>query len=386
MKRVFLIVLDSVGIGPLPDHREFDPEPGNTLGHIAEAMGGIFLPQLGKMGLGNILPLRGVPPVENPLAAYGRGMTKSPGKDTTTGHWEMMGIVQDVPFPTYPQGFPGDLVRRLETAFQRKIIGNKAASGVKIIEELGEEHMRTGSPIVYTSADSVLQIAAHEEVIPLEALYELCTKAREICAPPHHVGRVIARPFNGLPGHFVRTAYRRDFSLLPPEANYLNYLREAKVPTVGVGKIGDIFARQGLDIIQADKGNQACTDRLCGFIREGGPGFYFINLVDFDMLYGHRNDPLGYGAALETFDAALSGIFSLFREDDLLIITADHGNDPTTSSSDHNREYVPILAYRKMSNGKNLGTRASLADIGATCYEALTGARRSPGDSFYNAW
>lgn len=385
MQRVFLIVLDSAGAGPLPDYKKFDDEPGNTLFHIAQAVGGLSLPHMEKLGLGNILPLQGVAATKIPLASYGLGMTKSPGKDTTTGHWEMMGIVEENPFPTFPDGFPADLVSQLEAAFQRKIIGNKAASGVKIIEELGEEHMRTGFPIVYTSADSVLQIAAHEDIIPLDMLYDFCAKARALCRPPYHVGRVIARPFTGRPGQFTRTAFRKDFSLLPPEDNYLTYLREAGIRTTGVGKIGDIFSGQGLDVTFADHGNEECCRRLTGLVQTGEKGFYFINLVDFDMLYGHRNDPKGYGAALETFDTYLGSILPYLSDADLLIITADHGNDPTTVSSDHNREYVPVLAYQKMSKGKNLGTRASLADIGATCYEALTGAKRGAGLSFYNA-
>ncbi len=386
MKRVFLIVLDSLGIGPLPDWQAFDREPGNTLLHIAEALGGLSLPTLAKLGLGNILPLPGIPPAASPRAAFGRAMTKSHGKDTTTGHWEMMGIVMSEPFPTYPGGFPEFLIKRLEAAFQRPIIGNKAASGVRIIEELGEEQMRTGAAIVYTSADSVLQIAAHEDVIPLETLYDLCAKAREIMVSPHHVGRVIARPFTGTPGRFVRTAYRRDFSLLPPADNDLTHLREAGIATVGVGKIGDIFGGQGFDLSYADKGNVRCLERLESLLREGGPGFYFVNLVDFDMLFGHRNDPVGYGGALAAFDTRLEGLLPLVGDGDLLLITADHGNDPTNASTDHNREYVPVLAFRKMSKGKNLGTRASLADIGATVCEALTGTGRGPGKSFYHAW
>ena len=376
-KRVFLIVLDSIGIGSLPDWQDFDDTESNTLGHIAQAVGGLSLPHMESLGLGNIIPIQGVSPVSDPRGSWGRGMLSTCGKDTTAGHWEMMGIVLERGFPTYPQGFPEDLIRDLEDAFGIGILGTKPASGTVIIEELGEEHLRTKKPIVYTSADSVVQIACHEAVYCNEELYELCRKARKVCQGRHGVGRVIARPFRGTPGHFERTAYRKDFSLTPLP-NLLDEMQKAQIVTVGVGKISDIFAAQFLDVSYPLKGNPLCIGKTEELLADrGNDGFFFVNLVDFDMLYGHRNDPQGDAKALEEFDRCLPDLLNHMKDSDLLIITADHGNDPTTSSTDHNREYVPILSYSPSLKGRGLGDRLTLGDIGATAYQWLTG-KKSP--------
>lgn len=380
-KRVFMIVLDSVGVGALPDWRDYDTEPGNTLGHIADAVGGLHMPNCEKLGLGNILPLAGVAPVEQPLAAYGRAPLTTCGKDTTAGHWEMMGIVLEQRFPVFPEGFPKEFVAELEKAFGCGILCNLPYSGTAVIEEYGEEHIATKKPIVYTSADSVLQIACHEEVYPIEALYDLCKKARELAKGPYGVGRVIARPFIGEPHAFERTKNRKDFSILPPRPNYLVALEEAEIKTFGVGKIGDIFAMEGIGTTLPVKGNPLCLKETLRLMDSEEEGFFFVNLVDFDMLYGHRNDAAGYAKALEDFDLSLNEILPLLREDDLLIITADHGNDPTTESSDHNREYVPVLMVG--GETKDLGTMKTMADLGATVYHALTGksAEDIPGEN-----
>ena len=379
-KRVFLIVLDSVGIGPMPDWRDYDPEPGDTLVNTAKAMGGLALPHCGGLGLGNIREIEGVPPTDSPAGAYGKAPLTTCGKDTTAGHWEMMGIVLKERFPVFPQGFPDVFVKKLEAAFGCEILCNKPYSGTAVIEDYGEEHLKTKKPIVYTSADSVLQIACHEDVYSHEELYDFCEKARKLCTGPYGVGRVIARPFKGEPHHFERTKYRKDFSLLPPRPNYLTAMAERSVPTWGVGKIGDIFAMEGIEHTVPVKGNPLCLSETLRLMDEEEKGFFFVNLVDFDMLYGHRNDALGYGKALEAFDHALGEILLRLKEDDLLMIAADHGNDPTSSSTDHNREYVPIL----MVGGgvKNLGTRKTMADIGATAFTALTDETMSglPGE------
>ncbi|MBR5329676.1 MAG: phosphopentomutase [Firmicutes bacterium] len=379
-KRVFMIVLDSVGVGALPDWRDYDTEPGNTLGNTAEAVGGLAMPHCQKLGLGNILPLKGVAPAENPLAAYGKAPLTTCGKDTTAGHWEMMGIVLEQSFPVFPEGFPAAFVAELEAAFGHGILCNLPYSGTAAIEDFGEEHMATKKPIVYTSADSVLQIACHEDVYPIEELYDLCKKARELAKGPYGVGRVIARPFVGEPHRFERTKNRKDFSILPPRPNYLTALEEAGIKTFGVGKIGDIFAMEGIGTSLPVKGNPLCLEETLRLLDTEEEGFFFVNLVDFDMLYGHRNDAAGYAKALADFDAALGQILPKLKEDDLLIITADHGNDPTTPSSDHNREYVPVLILG--DEAKNFGTMATMADIGATVYHGLTGKTLSdiPGE------
>lgn len=380
-KRVFMIVLDSVGVGALPDWRDYDTEPGNTLGHIAEAVGGLSMPHCQRLGLGNILPLKGVAPTAAPEGAFGRGPLTTCGKDTTAGHWELMGIVLREKFPVFPQGFPGPFIKELENAFDSEILCNRPYSGTAVIEDYGEEHMATGKPIVYTSADSVLQIACHEEVYPVEALYSLCRKARVLAKGDYGVGRVIARPFVGKPHRFERTKNRRDFSILPPRPNYLTAMAERGVKTFGVGKIGDIFAMEGIGESRPVKGNPLCLEETRRLMETEETGFFFVNLVDFDMLYGHRNDAKGYARALEAFDAALGELLPRLREEDLLIITADHGNDPTTSSTDHNREYVPILIVGGEKG--DLGTRTTMADLGATAFYALTGDRvkELPGES-----
>lgn len=381
-KRVFVIVLDSVGIGAMPDWKDYDEECGNTLGHIAEAVGGLNVPHLEKMGLGNIAALKGVAPAKNPMASWGKASLSTHGKDTTAGHWEMMGIYLDKPFPTFPKGFPAELVTALEGAFQKKILGKEPASGTAIIEELGEEHLKTGCPIVYTSGDSVVQIACHEDVYNTEALYELCEKARVVCRGKYGVGRVIARPFRGEKGHFERTQYRKDYSLVPPKPNTLSLLRENGIPVVGVGKISDIFSGQDIDISYGVKGNTLCMEKTLSLMEEDNHGFFFINLVDFDMLYGHRNDAHGYASAIEDFDVMLPLILQRLQKDDLLIITADHGNDPTTKSTDHNREYVPILSYASDTEGKDIGIRATMSDIGATVLTALCDKKQQRGESW----
>jgi phosphopentomutase len=368
-RRVVLIVLDSVGIGEMPDAAEFGDEGRDTLGHVT-ASRPLKLPTLVKLGLANIRPLKHLTPAAKPAGAYGKAALASPGKDTTTGHWEMAGLYLEHPFPTYPSGFPRDLIAEYEMRIARKTLGNKPASGTEIIKELGEEHLRTGAPIVYTSADSVFQVAAHEEVISIEELYRICQIARELLQPPHQVGRVIARPFVGKPGNFTRTERRRDFAIEPPRATLLDLLRERNVFTYGVGKIHDIYCGRGLAAYVKTKNNADGIAKTLAALAEQPEGLIFTNLVDFDMLYGHRNNVEGYAGALEEADAGLAQMVETLGPDDLFIVTADHGCDPGTPSTDHSREYVPVLAYSpRLSGGVNLGTRASLADTGATIAE-----------------
>ncbi|AQS58540.1 phosphopentomutase [Desulforamulus ferrireducens] len=367
IKRVTLIILDSVGIGELPDAAQYGDAGSNTLANVAKAVGGLNLPHLGSLGLGNIHPLTGVPAVALPQGAYGKMAEKSPGKDTTTGHWEMAGIILDKPFRTYPEGFPADLIEEFEQRIGRRCLGNVVASGTQIIEELGAQHMATGYPIVYTSADSVFQVAAHEEVISLEELYRICQIARELLDGEHKVGRVIARPFVGQPGAFQRTANRHDYAVPPPEPNILTELQRAGVKTMGVGKIFDIFAGVGISESKKTKDNMDGVDKTLEFMRNSQQGLIFANLVEYDSHYGHRNDPVGYAKALEAFDRRLPEIMAALGPDEVLIITADHGCDPTTVSTDHSREYVPLLVYgQPVKQGVNLGVRASFSDIAAT--------------------
>jgi phosphopentomutase len=380
-RRVIWIVLDSVGIGAMPDAAEYGDEGSDTLGNLSRARP-LRLPNLARLGLGNIHPIENVEPAARPEGAYGKAALRSPGKDTATGHWEMAGILLETGFPTYPNGFPPEIIRRFENAVGRKILGNYAASGTEIIKELGEEHLRTGSPIVYTSADSVFQIAAHEEVIPLEELYRMCRAAREILEGPHRVGRVIARPFVGSPGNFRRTANRHDYAIEPPPGMLLDRLTERGIFTYGVGKIRDIFCGRGLSDFVLMDGNADGMNKTLAAMEQHPAGLIFTNLVDFDMLYGHRNDIEGYARALEEFDAQLRTLLDRMRADDLLLLTADHGCDPTTPSTDHSREYVPVLAYSPAARpGVNLGTRSTLADIGQTVAENF-GFRLACGDSF----
>jgi phosphopentomutase len=366
-RRVIWIVLDSVGIGEMPDAAQYGDPPGSdTLGNIARRRG-LKLPNLAAIGLGNIKPLPGIPPAASPSGAYGRCALASPGKDTTTGHWEMVGIHLDKPFPLYPNGFPPEIMDPFERRIGRGALGNKAASGTEIIKELGVEHMRTGSPIVYTSADSVFQVAAHEEVIPLWELYKICETAREILRGPYEVGRVIARPFLGTPGNFTRTPNRHDYAVPPPPGMLLDRLDERGVVVHGVGKIFDIFLGRGIRDSAKTKNNVDGMAKTLEAMQSADAGLIFVNLVDFDQQYGHRNNVEGYGAALEEFDAWLPRFEAALCPGDLAILTADHGCDPTTPSTDHSREYVPLLAFGPGTRkGVDLGLRASLSDIGQT--------------------
>jgi len=380
-RRVMLIVLDGVGIGALPDAHLFGDEGSNTLGNVARQVG-LNLPHLQRLGLGNIAPLEGIDPVAAPLAAYGKMAERSPGKDTTTGHWEMAGIILDKPFPVYPNGFPPEVIEEFEKRTGRQVLGNKPASGTVIIEELGAEHMATGKPIVYTSADSVFQIAAHEEVIPLEDLYRMCRVAREILQGEHAVGRVIARPFIGRPGSFQRTANRHDFSLAPPSPTMLELVEAKGLEVVGVGKISDIYAGRGITRSLPTKSNMEGVDRTLKAWESLSAGLVFTNLVDYDMKFGHRNNAEGFAAALEEFDRRLPELMGVLEEDDLLIITADHGNDPTTPSTDHSREYVPLLIYGpQVKGGVYLGVRPTFADVGATVVDYLGAGGLPQGES-----
>jgi phosphopentomutase len=356
-----------VGIGAMPDAAAFlDPPGADTLGNIAR-LRGLALPNLARLGLGNIKPLAGIAPAACPQGAYGRCTLASPGKDTTTGHWEMAGIHLDRPFPLYPHGFPREVIDEFEGRTGRRTLGNRAASGTEIIQELGAQHLRTGSPIVYTSADSVFQVAAHEEVIPLWEQYKICETAREILRGPHEVGRVIARPFVGKPGAFTRTTNRHDYAVPPPRGMLLDKLEERGVLVEAVGKIFDIFLGRGIRGYERTRSNAEGMAKTLEALAAVDSGLIFVNLVDFDQLYGHRNDVEGYGAALERFDAWLPDFERALRPDDLAIFTADHGCDPTVPGTDHTREYVPLLAFGpNMRHGAALGLRASLSDIGQT--------------------
>jgi phosphopentomutase len=378
--RVLLIVLDSAGIGEMPDADAYGDSGADTLGH---ALGSreVSIPNLQKLGLANITRLP-VDSVENPRGAFGKAATASRGKDTTTGHWEMSGIITANPFPTYPNGFPSRVLEPFERAIGRKVIGNKAASGTEIIKELGEEHVRTGRPIVYTSADSVFQIAAHEEIVPLEELYRWSEIARKQLTGEDEVGRVIARPFIGEPGNFRRTEARQDFAIDPPEDTLLDRVKSAGLAVAAVGKIGSIFCHRGTTEELKAGNNNASVDQTLNALGKTGRGLIFTNLVDFDMLYGHRNDVEGYARALEEFDARLPEIQNAMRDDDLMIISADHGCDPGDVSTDHTREYVPVLAWgRRVRSGVNLGIRSSLSDIGQTVAENF-GLSLQAGRSF----
>jgi len=365
--RIIWIVLDSVGIGAMPDAAAFgDPPHADTLGNIAR-LRGLSLPNLESLGLGNIKPLTGIAPAENPEGSFGRCTLASPGKDTTTGHWEMVGIHLDRPFPLYPHGFPPEIMQEFERRIGRGSLGNKAASGTEIIQELGGEHMRTGSPIVYTSADSVFQVAAHEEVIPLWELYKICETARDILRGPAEVGRVIARPFAGTPGHFARTANRHDYAVPPPGGMLLDRLAGRGVQVASVGKIFDVFLGRGIGESAKTRNNCDGMAKTLEAMESCKSGLIFVHLVDFDQLYGHRNDVAGYGAALEEFDRWLPPFRAALLPGDLAIFTADHGCDPTVPGTDHTREHVPLLALGpRVKKGVDLGLRASLSDIGQT--------------------
>jgi phosphopentomutase len=367
-KRIFLIVMDSVGIGEAPDAEKFGDKGSDTLGHIAERMNGLKMPNMAKLGLSHIREIAGIEKVSKPMAFYTKLREASNGKDTMTGHWEIMGLNIQTPFRVFPDGFPSELISELESRSGRKIIGNKPASGTEILDELGEEHMKTGALIVYTSADSVLQIAAHEEIIPIEEQYEICKMARELTLDEKYmVGRVIARPFIGEPGNFKRTANRHDYALKPFDRTVMSELKDSGYDVIAIGKISDIYDGEGVTKSLRTISNMDGMDKLVETLGMEFTGLSFLNLVDFDALYGHRRDPIGYGKALEEYDARLPEVFEKLQEDDLLIITADHGNDPVHPGTDHTREYVPLLVYsKKMSEGKELPIGETFADIGAT--------------------
>jgi len=384
-ERVIWIVLDSVGIGELPDAADYGDVGRTTLGHIAESRP-LKVPNLMRLGLANIAPLAHLPPEASPIGAYGKGATHSPGKDTTTGHWEMAGVWLDQAFPTYPHGFPQDLIAEFEKQIGRGTLGNKPASGTEIIKELGEEHVRTGKPIVYTSGDSVFQIAAHEDVIPISELYRMCEIARKLLDGPNRVGRVIARPFAGTSGHFARTTRRHDYAVDPPKPMLLDVLAKRGVPVFGIGKIHDIYNGRGVEKYVTTTGNADGMAKLTAALNEKRRGLIFCNLVDFDMLYGHRKDVEGFAESLEEFDRVLGPFMRLLNASDLLMITADHGCDPDPRwpTTDHSREYVPILAYSPGSGaGVNLGVRQTLADMGQTVAQNF-GGEIPHGKSFQN--
>lgn len=363
-KRVILIVLDSVGCGNAPDAAQYGDAGANTLRHIAEKCSP-SLPNLERLGLGNI-PDTGFTPCPHPTGLYGRCIERSAGKDTTTGHWEIAGLPLHTPFPTYPHGFPPEVIDAFCKATGRGVLGNYPASGTAIIDELGVEHIQTGKLIVYTSADSVFQIAAHEEIVPPQELWHICQQARDLLQGEHGVGRVIARPFIGKPGAFVRTGNRRDFSLTPPSDTLLDVMQRSGLDVWGVGKIEDIFAHRGLTQSDHAAGNPACIQSLLAMMRKPMSGLIFVNLVDYDSLYGHRRDVEGYARALEAFDAALPEIVGLMGEDDVLMLTADHGCDPTYMGTDHTREMVPLLCYKRGVTSQALGTRDTYGDIAST--------------------
>ena len=383
--RIVLVVLDGAGIGAMPDAPEWGDAGSDTFGHILESRL-VRLPNLQRYGLGNVRPLENVPPLDRPDGSYGRCALRSNGKDTTTGHWEMAGIILDQAFPTYPNGFPRPVI----DSFIAKtgvpgILGNVPASGTDIIKQLGEEHVKTSKPIVYTSGDSVFQIAAHEEVIPLDRLYEICEIARRLLDGEHRVGRVIARPFLGEIGSFYRTENRHDYAVPPPRENLLPALKDENLDVVCIGKIASIYDSMGVTEDLTAKNNQQSIDQTIHALKQNTRGLIFSNLVDFDMLYGHRRDTEGFALALEHFDSSVPEIESALRDDDLMIITSDHGNDPSFPGSDHTREYAPLLVYGKSARpGVDLGTRASLADIGQTIAENF-GLRLTAGESFLRA-
>jgi len=383
-KRIHVIVMDSVGIGEAPDANVFGDVGSHTIGHIAEKMNGLHMPQMQQLGLGNIDNIQGINQVATPTAYFGKMQEASVGKDTMTGHWEIMGLNIDTPFKVYPNGFPEELISQLEERTGRKVIGNKPASGTEILDELGEEHMKTGAIIVYTSADPVLQIAAHEEIIPLEELYRICEIARELTLSEEFlVGRIIARPFIGEPGKFVRTSNRHDYALKPFGRTTMNELSDAGLEVIAIGKINDIYNGEGITSTERTKDNMDGMDKFIATLDKDFNGISFLNLVDFDALFGHRRDPIGYGKALEEFDVRLNEVLPKLTDEDLLIITADHGNDPTMPGTDHTREYVPLIVYSpKFTEIKELPVRNTFADIGATISENFGVAKTQFGESF----
>ncbi|GAA0091658.1 phosphopentomutase [Paraclostridium bifermentans] len=385
MSRVIWMIIDSVGIGALPDSEKFGDVNVNTLGNIVKNYKDIKLPNMLKLGLGNIDGIDSLEGVESPIGAFGRASEVSKGKDTTTGHWEMTGVLVETPFKTYENGFPKEIIDEFERKTNRKVIGNKPASGTAILDELGEQQMKTGEVIVYTSADSVFQIAAHEEIIPLDELYKMCEIAREIMMGENAVARIIARPFVGQPGAFERTSNRRDYSLSPFEDTVLDNIKNSNLDVIGVGKIEDIFNKQGITEAIHTKDNMDGVDQTINYMKKENNGLIFTNLVDFDSKYGHRRDVKGYKEALEEFDARIPEILENMEDDDILIINSDHGNDPTYKGTDHTREYIPMLICGKnVKSGLNLGTRSSFADIGATVADLLNVKIPKHGNSFKN--
>jgi phosphopentomutase len=383
LRRAIVVVLDGVGAGANPDAQVYGDEGASSLEHCAQAIGGLELPHLGSLGLGNITPIAGTPPRADTAGAYGKMRAIAAGKDSVAGHWEMMGVVLEKPLPTYPHGFPPDIVQAFEQAIGRRVLGNKAASGTEIIKELGAEHVRTGSPILYTSADSVFQVAAHQDIIPLAELYHMCQLARDMLTGEHAVGRVIARPFIGSPGTFQRTEHRRDFALAPLGTTLLDLLKAAGKEVVGIGKIEDLFAGRGLtqrDHTETNRDGMAATLR---WLERDFEGLLFVNLVEFDMLWGHRRDSEGYAQALRDVDAWVPQIQRLMRPTDALFFTADHGVDPTYRGTDHTREYVPLLAYgQSVRPGVNLEIRSTFADLGQTLAQTFAVGTLKAGTSF----
>jgi phosphopentomutase len=384
MNNFIIIILDGVGIGEMPDSHLYNDEGSNTLANTAREVGGLNLPNLQSLGLGNISRIKGIDEVENPKASFGKMNELSRGKDSTTGHWEIGGLYVDLDFSYFPNGFPEKIMNKfLKLTGCKGFLGNKAASGTEIIQELGNEHVKTGFPIVYTSADSVFQIAAHEEIIPLEKLYEICKITRdEVLIPPIVIGRVIARPFLGNSGDYSRTANRKDFSLNPPSDTILDVLSKNSIDTVGIGKINDLFNYCGIKIIEKTKSNSEGFNKIVEYASKTKNSLIFANLVDFDVQYGHRNDPFGFAKALKDFDDLLPQLINILDESDALVITADHGNDPTTPSTDHSREYIPLIYFRKNKAGKNLGTRKTFSDIGKTAAEFFHVSNSLNGKSF----
>ncbi len=387
MRRVFVIILDGLGVGELPDANIYGDAGSDTLGNLASAVNGLHLPNLESLGLGCVDHAKGLDCPHLSLGSFGKMAERSPGKDSTTGHWELGGLVLDHPFPTYPNGFPDEVIHAFSTRTGLDILGNYPASGTEIIKVLGDEHVRTGRPIIYTSADSVFQIAAHEEIIPLKKLYHICEISREILQGKHAVARVIARPFSGNKNAgFERTKNRKDFSLPPHGPTILDLVQSAGIPTVAIGKIDDLYAHRGIEISIPTKDNNQGMTSLTNAQEKYHTGLIMANLVDFDMLWGHRNDPEGYYGGLKVFDQWLGGFLPGLKDDDVLFITADHGNDPTTVSTDHSREYVPILIYgHQIKKGINLGIRKSFADLHATIAEYLNVKPNSTGESFWGS-
>lgn len=383
VNRIILFIIDSVGIGALPDASKFGDTGANTLENIARKEGGINLPNLRSLGLGNIDGITEIKELDNPIGSYGKSEEVSQGKDTTTGHWEIAGLHLTQPFKTYPNGFPEEVMLEFERRINSKILGNKTASGTQIIEELGEEHVRTGYPIIYTSADSVFQIAAHEDVIPLPRLYEMCRIARDIMMGEHAVARIIARPFTGTLGSFTRTSNRRDFSLNPPDETVLDIAKKEGLDVIAIGKIEDIFNGQGITESIHTEDNMDGIDQTIKYLQKNNKGIIFTNLVDFDSKYGHRRDSKGYKNALEEMDRRIPEILNHLKHDDVLIITADHGNDPTFKGTDHTREHIPILIYgTSIKDNVNIGTRKTFADIAATISDILNISDTGKGTSF----